>query len=83
MPRRSTKFSQKKLLPRDVKGWIDAIQYKPERQLQFELLMLMDRQGKEQQGWWDGNKWDFHPQRISMDIIKWRFLDANERCMND
>lgn len=83
MPRRSTKFSQRKLLPRDIKGWINASKYLPETQLNFELLMLMDHEGRQQQGWWDGSKWDFHPQKISVNIIKWRFLDSTERCMND
>ena len=78
MSRRRCKGSQKKYLPRDEKGWIDAVKYKPERSIHFDLLMLMDDKGKTQQGWWTGLEWDYHPKKIN-NIIKWRFIECRER----
>lgn len=83
MPRKSSKLTQRNVVPRDIHGWIDAEKYKPEKELYFDLLMLMDDQGKTQQGWWCGHEWDYHPKKIGNKIIKWRFLDCTERCMND
>lgn len=72
--------SQKKTLPRDLHGWIDALIYKPERTLCFELFMLMNDKNETHQGWWDGSQWE---PRNNKKIIKWRFLDVPERVMYD
>lgn len=81
MPGRSNRISRS--YPRDVKGWVNASKYKPEIQMQFELLMIMDEEGREQQAWWDGTQWCFHPKRVKGTVIKWRFLEPKERCMNE
>ena len=80
---RASKYSIRKATPTDRKGWVDAKKHKPTVLLHFELLMIMDDEGRQQQAWWDGTQWCYHPKRVKGKIIKWRFLQSTERCMND
>ncbi len=83
MTKREGRYSQKKTLPMDAHGWIDAILYKPKKALQFDLVMLKDDLDNTQCGWWTGQEWDYANIRLRGKILKWRFIESRERISND
>ena len=81
MPRKSSKLTQRNVVPRDIHGWIDAEKYKPPKSLYFELLMIKDDTGRIQQGWWSGTTWDHIKRSISSNFVAWRLLNSDERVI--
>ncbi len=63
----------------DLHGWVDAEKHKPPKCLFFELLIIQDDEGRQQQGWWTGQEWDYCPKKINGNVSKWRFLKCVER----
>ena len=69
----------KETIHKDIHGWVNASNHKPPKELHFEILMLKDEKEKTQQGWWTGSYWDYHPVKISGNVLKWRRLKNEER----
>ena len=68
-------------IPKDIHGWVDATKYKPPKSLYFELLMIQDDTGRNQQGWWSGTTWDYIKRGLSSNFVKWRLLHNDERVI--
>lgn len=52
----------------DKDGWANANEYKP---FPFDLVMMKDKRGKTQHGWWTGTIWDYANKKIG-EIHSWK-----------